>query len=131
MNTLISVYLIGSSIALIFLVYLVLSQSSAISSMKESMSNMRDKWAYIDGRVAKIEKAVDWFLYRKGLKLERHPASYEWTIMPTNSPEYELYDWWKQIYRHREEIVYALYEANKRALEDHDKDKNKGNEVIK
>ena len=26
---------------------------------------------------------------------------------------------------HREEIVYALYEANKRALEDHENDKSK------
>ena len=38
----------------------------------------------------------------------------------------EIDDWWKQIQRHREEIVYALYEASKRALEDNEKEKNKG-----
>lgn len=130
MNTLISVYLIGSSIALIFLVYLVLSQSSTISSMKECMSNMRDKWAYIDGRVEKIEKAVDWFLERRGLKLERSSISWYWVVVPIHK-DHELDDCWKQIYRHREEIVYALYEANKRALEDHEKDKNKGKKVMK
>ncbi len=125
MNPWIIAYLIGSAFALLLLVYLVLSQSSTISSMKEAMVSMRDKWAYIDGRVSKIEKAVDWFLETKGLKLERRPTSYEWTIMPTNSYEYGLDDAWKQIQRHREEIVYALYEANKRALEDHDKEKEK------
>lgn len=86
---------------------------------------MSNKWAYIDGRVSKIEKAVDWFLERKGLKLERRPSSYDWAIMPTISGGHELDNWWKQIQMHREEIVYALYKATKNALEDHDKDKNK------
>ena len=125
MNPLIIAYLIGSAFALLLLVYLVLSQSSTISSMKEAIVSMRDKCAYIDGRVSKIEKAVDWFIGTKGLKLERRPASWEWTVMPTTSPEYELNDWWRQIQMHREEIVYALYEASKNALEDHDKEKEK------
>lgn len=125
MNPWIIAYLIGSAFALLLLIFLVLSQSSTISSMKESLVSIRDKWAYIDGRVSKIEKAVDWFLDTKGLKLERRPTSYEWTVMPTNSPTYELNDWWRQIQMHREEIVYALYEASKNALEDHDKEKEK------
>ena len=125
MNPWIIAYLIGSAFALLLLVYLVLSQSSTISSMKEAIVSMRDKCAYIDGRVSKIEKAVDWSLERKGLKLERRPSSWEWTVMPTTSPEYELHDWWRQIQMHREEIVYALYEASKNALEDHDKEKEK------
>ena len=37
----------------------------------------------------------------------------------------ELDDWWRQIQMHREEIVYALYESTKNALEDHDKEKEK------
>lgn len=125
MNPWIIAYLIGSAFALLLLVFLVLSQSSTISSMKESLVSMRDKCAYIDGRVSKIEKAVDWFLGTKGLKLERRPSSWEWTVMPTTSPEYELNDWWRQIQMHREEIVYALYESTKNALEDHDKEKEK------
>ena len=38
---------------------------------------------------------------------------------------HELDDWWKQIQMHREEIVYALYESTKNALEDHEKEKTK------
>lgn len=123
MTTLMYAYIIGSAIVLLILLFLVFEMHGSVSEMKETMSDIRNKWAYIDGRVEKIEKAVDWFLERKGLKLTRRPVTYEWTIMPTTSPEYELDDCWKQIQRHREEIVYALYEANKRALEDHDKEK--------
>lgn len=124
MNPWIIAYLIGSALALLLLIVLVLSQSSTISSMKECMSNMRDRCACTEGRVNKIECAVDWFLERKGLKIEHSNTSWRWTVMPIQQG-HELDDWWKQIQRHREEIVYALYEASKNALEDHDKEKNK------
>lgn len=129
MNPWIIAYLVGSTLALLLLVFLVLSQQSTISAMKELSSNLRDKWAQTEARTRKIEKAVDWFLERKGLKLDRSNISWDWTIMPIQQG-HELDDWWKQIQRHREEIVYALYEASKMALTDHDKDKNnnkKGN----
>ena len=124
MNPWIIAYLVGSSLALLLLVFLVLNQQSTISSMKELSSALRDKWAQTEGRTHKIEKAVDWFLERKGLKLDRSNISWDWTIMPIQQG-HELDDWWKQIQRHREEIVYALYEASKMALTDHDNDKNK------
>lgn len=125
MNPWIIAYLIGSASALLLLVFLVLSQSSTISSMKELLSNMRDKLSYIDSRVSKTECAVDWFLERKGMKIENSHISWRWTVMPIQQG-HELDDWWKQIQRHREEIVYALYESTKNALEDHDKEKKKG-----
>lgn len=124
MNTLISVYLIVSSIALILLAYIVISQSSTISSMKELLGHMRDKWAQTEARTKKIEKAADWFLERKGLKLEFSNVSWDWYVVDLHKG-HELDDYWKQIQMHREEIVYALYEANKKALEDHDKEKKK------
>lgn len=124
MNPWIIAYLVGSSLALLLLVFLVLNQQSTISAMKELSSALRDKWACTEGRTRKIEKAVDWFLERKGLKLDRSNISWDWTIMPIQQG-HELDDWWKQIQRHREEIVYALYEASKNALEDHDKEKEK------
>ncbi len=124
MNPWIIAYLVGSSLALLLLVFLVLNQQSTISAMKELSSALRDKWAQTEGRTHKIEKAVDWFLERKGLKLDRSNISWDWTIMPIQQG-HELDDWWKQIQRHREEIVYALYEASKNALEDHDKEKEK------
>lgn len=124
MNPWIIAYLVGSSLALLLLVFLVLNQQSTISAMKELSSALRDKWAQTEGRTHKIEKAVDWFLERKGLKLDRSNISWDWTIMPIQQG-HELDDWWKQIQRHREEIVYALYEASKMALTDHDNDKNK------
>ena len=124
MNPWIIAYLVGSSLALLLLVFLVLNQQSTISAMKELSSDLRDKWAQTEGRTRKIEKAVDWWLERSGLKLDRSNISWDWTIIPIRQG-HELDDWWKQIQRHREEIVYALYEANKRALEDNEKDKNK------
>ena len=125
MNPWIIAYLIGSSIALLLLIVLVLSQSSTISSMKELLSNMRDRLSCTEGRVNKIECAVDWVLERKGMKIEHSNISWRWTVMPIQQRN-EIDDWWKQIQRHREEIVYALYEASKRALEDNEKEKNKG-----
>lgn len=124
MNPWIIAYLVGSSLALLLLVFLVLNQQSTIYEMKELSSALRDKWACTEGRTRKIEKAVDWFLERKGLKLDRSNISWDWTIMPIQQG-HELDDWWKQIQRHREEIVYALYEATKNALDDNEKEKNK------
>lgn len=124
MNPWIIAYLVGSSLALLLLVFLVLNQQSTISAMKELSSALRDKWAQTEGRTRKIEKAVDWWLERNGLKLDRSNISWDWNIMPIQQG-HELDEWWKQIQRHREEIVYALYESTKSALDDHDKEKNK------
>lgn len=123
-NPWIIAYLVGSTLALLLLVFLVLNQQSTISAMKELSSALRDKWAQTEGRTRKIEKAVDWWLERSGLKLDRSNISWDWTIMPIQQG-HELDDWWKQIQRHREEIVYALYESTKSALDDHEKEKNK------
>lgn len=125
MNPWIIAYLIGSAFALLLLVFLVLSQQSKIDEIQKDMNGRISQLPWINERTRKIEKAVDWFLGTKGLKLERRPASWEWTVMPTTSPEHELNDWWRQIQMHREEIVYALYESTKNALEDHDKEKEK------
>lgn len=124
MNPWIIAYIVGSTLALLLLVFLVLNQQSTISAMKELSSSLRDKWAQTEGRTRKIEKAVDWWLERSGLKLDRSNISWDWTIIPIHQG-HELDDWWKQIQRHRQEIVYALYEASKNALDDHEKDKNK------
>ena len=124
MNTWIIVYLIGSSIVLLLLLFLVLQMQGSVSDMMERLGYMRDKWAQTEARTKKIEKAVDWFLERRGFKLDYTNISWDWVVVPMHK-DHELDDAWKQIYRHREEIVYALYEANKRALDDHEKDKNK------
>jgi len=124
MPTLIYAYIIGSSIVLLLLLFLVFQMQGSVSEMKELLSSLRDKWAQTEGRTRKIEKAVDWFLERNGLKLDRSNISWDWTIMPIQQG-HELDDWWKQIQMHREEIVYALYESTKSALDDHDKEKNK------
>jgi len=124
MPTLIYAYIIGSSIVLLLLLFLVFQMQGSVSEMKELLSSLRDKWAQTEGRTRKIEKAVDWFLERNGLKLDRSNISWDWNIMPIQQG-HELDEWWKQIQRHREEIVYALYESTKSALDDHDKEKNK------
>lgn len=124
MPTLIYAYIIGSSIVLLLLLFLVFQMQGSVSDMKELLGHMRDKWAQTEARTKKIEKAVDWFLERRGFKLDYTNLTWDWVVVPMKKDN-ELDECWKQIYRHREEIVYALYEANKKALEDHEKDKNK------
>lgn len=122
MTTLMYAYIIGSSIVLVILLIILLKTHGSVLNMDDRFGYMRDKWAQTEARTKKIEKAVDWFLERKGFKLEFTNISWDWIITPIHK-DHELDDCWKQIQRHREEIVYALYEANKRALEDHDKEK--------
>lgn len=124
MPTLIYAYIIGSSIGLLLLIFLVFQMQGSVSDMRERLGHMRDKWAQTEARTKKIEKAVDWFLERRGFKLEYSNITWDWVVVPIHKDN-ELDECWKQIYRHREEIAYAIYEAHKRALEDHDKDKNK------
>lgn len=122
MPTLIYAYIIGSSIMLIILLIILLKTHSSIFNMEDRFGHMRDKWSQTEARTKKIEKAVDWFLERRGLKLEFSNVTWDWYVVALHKG-HELDDCWKQIQMHREEIVYALYEANKRALEDHEKEK--------
>lgn len=122
MTTLMYAYIIGSSIVLLILLIILLKTHGSVLNMDDRFGYMRDKWAQTEARTKKIEKAVDWFLERKGFKMEFTNISWDWFITPIHK-DHELDECWKQIQRHREEIVYALYEANKRALEDHDKEK--------
>lgn len=124
MPTLIYAYIIGSSIVLLLLLFLVFHMKGSVSDMNERLSYMRDKWANTEARVKKIEKGVEWFLERRGFKLDFSNVTWDWFVVPMHKG-HELDDCWKQIQMHREEIVYALYEANKKALEDHEKDKSK------
>ena len=124
MPTIIYAYIIGSSIVLLLLLFLVFQMQGSVSDMRERLGYMRDKWAQTEARTKKFEKGLDWFLSIHGLKLEFSNISWDWLITPIHK-DHELDECWKQIQRHREEIVYALYEANKRALEDHDKEKTK------
>lgn len=124
MPTLIYACIIGSSIVLLILLFMLFNMYCSISDMKERLSYMRDKWANTEARTKKIEKAVDWFLERRGLQLKFSNATWNWFVVSFNK-DCELDDAWKKIQMHREEILYALYEANKRALEDHEKDKSK------
>lgn len=124
MNTWIIAYIIGSSILLLILLIVMLKTHGSVFVMDDRFGYMRDKWAQTEARTKKIEKAVDWFLERRGLKLDYSNITWDWTVMPIQQG-HELDDWWRQIQMHREEIVYALYESTKNALEDHDKEKEK------
>ena len=124
MPTLIYAYIIGSSIVMIILLIVLLKTHGSVLTMDDRFGYMRDKWAQTEARTKKIEKAVDWFLERKGFKLDFTNITWDWVVTPIHNG-HELDDCWKQIQMHREEIVYALYEANKKALEDHEKDMSK------
>lgn len=126
MTTLIYAYITVSLIGLTLLLIILFKTHCSVSDMKERLGYMRDKWAQTEARTKKIEKAADWFLERRGFKLDFSNITWDWFVVPMHKG-HELDECWRQIQIHREEIVYALYEANKRALEDHEKEKkNKG-----
>lgn len=116
-------YFIGSSFALLVLIFMVCSMKAHLSWLKEFTTGLRDKWAQTESRARKMEKAVDWFLSRSGMKLDYSSRSWDWSVVPMEKPKWYNDDAWKQMVAHREEIVYALYEANKRALHDWDSEK--------
>ena len=124
MPTLIYAYIIGSSIVMIILLIVLLKTHGSVLTMDDRFGYMRDKWAQTEARTKKIEKAVDWFLERKGFKLDFTNITWNWVVTPIHNG-HEIDECWRQIQMHREEIVYALYEANKKALEDHEKDMSK------
>ena len=118
-------WFLAAIVILIVVIFVkIKSIHSEMEGMNTCMSNMCNNWLQTEDRTKKIEKGVEWFLERKGLKLDRSNISWEWVVIPIQQG-HELDDAWKQIQMHREEIVYALYEANKRALEDHEKAKTK------
>ena len=124
MTPLIYAYIIGISIVLLILLIVLPKTHGPASRMDERFGYMRDKWSNTEARIKKIEKAVDWFLERRGFKLEFSNITWDWFVVPEHKG-HELDECWRQIQMHREEIVYALYEANKKALEDHEKDMSK------
>lgn len=124
MNILLYVYFIGSASALLILILMVSWQRIDMAAMKELSEKLRDKWAQTEARAKKLEKGLDWFLASHGMKLDYSSCTWEWIVEPIHPVHKELDDAWKQMADHREEIVFALYEANKRALHDWDREKS-------
>ena len=122
MNTWMYAYLIGSAVSLLILVVMVFQQRDNIASMKDLAERCLCKWSQTEERAKKMEKAIEWFLSRHGMKMEYTNFSWDWNVVPVEDTD----DIWKRMFAHREEIVYALYEANKKALKDWDKEKKKG-----
>lgn len=125
MNIWLYVYFIGSAFALLVLLFMVCSMRIHLSCLKDFYGSLRDKWAQTEARARKMEKAVEWFLSRRGMKLDYTSCPWEWNIVPIDKNRLAADDAWKQMAAHREEIVYALYEANKRALDEWDREKTK------
>jgi hypothetical protein len=117
-------YFIGSAVALLILILMLARQRSDIRSIKELSGSLCDKWAQTEVRTKKIEKAVDWFLARHGMKLDYSSCSWEWNVVPTEKPKLFPDDAWHKFLDNRETIAYILYEANKKALEDWDREKS-------
>ena len=126
MNIWLYVYFIGSALALLALLFMVCSMRVHLSWLKDCYASIRDRWAQTEARAKRMEKAVEWFLARRGMKLDCPSCSWEWAVVPMEKPRLETGEVWKQMAAHRDEIVYALYEANKKALKDWDKEKKKG-----
>ena len=118
------VYFIGSAVALLVLILMAYRHRIDMAGMKELSERLRDKWAQTEARTKKLEKGLDWFLASHGMKLDYSNCTWEWNVEPIHPAHGELDNTWKQMADHREEIVFALYEANKRALHDWDREKS-------
>lgn len=123
MNIWLYAYFIGSAVALLLLVVMVFWQHDDMGAMKELSEKLRDKWAQTEARTKKLERGLEWFLSRYDMKMDFSRDSWDWNVVPVEKPGLATDDAWKQMAAHREEIVYALYEANKRALHDWDREK--------
>lgn len=124
MNIWLIVYFVGSSVALLILILMVYWQRIDMAAMKELSEKLRDKWSQTEHRAKKLERGLDWFLARDGMTLDYSGCTWEWIVKPIHPARGELDHAWKQMADHREEIVFALYEANKRALHDWDREKS-------
>lgn len=125
MNIWVYLYIICSGLALLMVLYTVCSMKTHLSWLKEFSTSLRDRCAQTESRARKLEKAVEWFLARRGMKLDYSSFSWDWSVVPMEKPKWYNDDSWRKFLENREVIAQTLYEANKKALEDWDREKTK------
>ena len=81
-----------------------------------------DKWARTETRCEKIEAAADWLVHSNGCMYDF--TSFPLAVTPIKTGNSDtLSSAWKEIKANRETIVYHLYQAHLRALQDFEQQK--------
>lgn len=81
-----------------------------------------DKWSRTENRCKKIEAAADWWVHHNDCMYDY--SSYSPAVMPIKKDKPEsLSSVWAKIQANRETIVYHLYQAHLRALQDFEQQK--------
>ena len=81
-----------------------------------------DKWSRTENRCRKIEAAADWWVHHNGCMYDY--TSFPLAVTPIKTGKTDsLSSVWANIKANRETIVYHLYQAHLRALQDFDQQK--------
>ena len=94
----------------------------SIKSIHELMLSVLEKMSMNENRCKKIEAAADWWVHHNDCMYDY--SSYSLAVMPIKKDKSEsLSSVWAKIQANRETIVYHLYQAHLRALQDFDQQK--------
>lgn len=81
-----------------------------------------DKWSRTENRCQKIEAAADWWIHHNDCMYDY--SSYSLAVIPVKTDKVDsLSKVWADIKANRETIVYHLYQAHLRALQDFEQQK--------
>ena len=90
--------------------------------IRQLCEGAQDKWTKTDNRLQKIEAAADWWVHHNDCMYDYSSFSLAVTPIKKDKPE-SLSSVWAKIQANRETIVYQLYQAHLRALQDFEQQK--------
>ena len=93
-----------------------------IKLIRKHCEMAHDKWARTENRCKKIEAAADWWVHHNGCMYDYTSFPLAVTPIKKDKPE-SLSSVWAKIQANRETIVYHLYQAHLRALQDFEQQK--------
>ncbi len=90
--------------------------------IREHCEHANSKWSNTENRCRKIEAAADWWVHHNGCMYDY--TSFPLAVMPIKKDKSDsLSSAWAEIKANRETIVYHIYQAHLRALQDFDQQK--------
>lgn len=92
--------------------------------IREHCEKAHERWANTEARCRKIEAAADWWVHANHCMYDY--TSFPLAVIPINKDKPDtLSSVWANIKANRETIVYHLYQAHLRALQDFEQQKQK------
>lgn len=97
-----------------------------LKTLGENWKLISDRSSAVDTRLNKIETAVEWWLQKEGMRLDRSPSMWRWYV--TTTDDGTLRDWLTRTEeRKREALADALYKASIQAMRDFENETKKAN----